>query len=260
MIDVVGVVFNDGGRIYYFSPKDLDLEKGVNVVVETERGLQYGKVLTNIKKINEENLNNPLKRVIRKVTQDDQKLYEKNLIDSAKAYDACKELINKHKLAMNLIDASYTLDRQQLLFRFYADERVDFRKLVKDLAALYKTRIELRQIGVRDKAREVGGIGPCGRLLCCSKFLYNFDAVSINMAKNQNIALNPNKINGVCGRLLCCLTYENDEYIKAKAGLPEIGETVELKEGRGKVFSIDVLNRKYKVGIDNYGIVTVEKK
>jgi cell fate regulator YaaT (PSP1 superfamily) len=158
---------------------------------------------------------------------------------------------------MNLIDGSFTLDRKQLLFHFTADSRIDFRELAKELASLYRTRIELRQIGIRDKARVVGGIGPCGRALCCTNFLYNFDSVSINMAKNQNIALNPTKINGSCGRLLCCLIFENDTYLEAKKGLPEIGQIMETDNGFGKVISVDILARTYRVDVTDFGIVTV---
>ncbi|MDD2489844.1 MAG: regulatory iron-sulfur-containing complex subunit RicT, partial [Bacilli bacterium] len=200
----------------------------------------------------------PLKRVLRKTMKQDYLDYKKNVADAKEALITCKKLIKKHGLDMNLIDANFTLDRQQLLFRFSADERIDFRKLVKDLAAIYRTRIELRQIGVRDKAGEVGGLGPCGRPLCCSQFLYNFDIVSINMAKNQNIALNPSKINGLCGRLLCCLTYENEEYIKSKKGLPNVGDKIKLKEGKGEVIAVDILKREYKVDISNYGVVNVK--
>lgn len=260
MIDVVGVEFKDNGRIYYFSPNGLDLNKNVNVVVETERGLQFGKVVAENRKMKKDDLNLPLKKVLRKTTKEDYLAYKKNSSDSKKAFKKCKELIKKYDLKMNLIDASFTLDRKQLLFHFTADERIDFRKLARDLATIYKTRIELRQIGVRDKAREIGGIGPCGRLLCCTRFLYYFDSVSINMAKNQSLALNPNKISGSCGRLLCCLTYENEEYSKARQGLPEIGDTIKTKEGEGKVISVDILNKKYKVEIENNGIIEMEKK
>ncbi len=258
MIDVVGVSFKEGGRIYYFSPNGLELKDGMSVVVETERGLQYGSVVIEVKKMKEENLNIPLKRIIREATKEDLNTYKKNVEDCKEAFETCKKLIKRQSLNMTLIDANFTLDRQQLLFRFSAEERIDFRKLVKELASIYKTRIELRQIGVRDKAGEVGGIGPCGRLLCCSRFLYSFDMVSINMAKNQNIALNPSKINGSCGRLLCCLTYENDAYTKAKAGMPAVGVIIETENGKGRVTSVDILSRTYKVEIENYGPLIVE--
>lgn len=257
MIDVVGVVFEENGRMYYFSPIDILLEKNMNVIVETERGLQFGKVVLENTRIKKDNLNMPLKNVIRLATKEDHDNHIKNMSDREKALNECRKLIEKHKLQMNLIDANFTLDRKQLLFHFTADARIDFRELAKELAAIYKTRIELRQIGIRDKARAVGGIGPCGRVLCCTNLLYDFDSVSISMAKNQNIALNPTKINGACGRLLCCLTYENDTYIEAKKGMPEVGQIVNINEGTGRVISVDPLAKSYRVDIRDYGIVTV---
>jgi cell fate regulator YaaT (PSP1 superfamily) len=258
MIDVVGISFDENGRLYYFSPAGLNLNNGTNVVVETERGLQHGKVILENTKVKKENLNLPLKNVIRIATEEDNNDHIKNLADNDKAFFECKKLITKHNLDMNLIDANFTLDRKQLLFHFTADARIDFRELAKELASMYRTRIELRQIGIRDKAKSVGGIGPCGRMLCCTSFLYDFDSVSINMAKNQNIALNPNKINGSCGRLLCCLTYENDTYLEAKKGMPEMGQVMNIKEGMGKVISIDPLSRTYRVDIPEVGIITVD--
>jgi cell fate regulator YaaT (PSP1 superfamily) len=260
MIDVVGICFNDKGRIYYFSPSALSLEKDMNVIVETERGMQYGKIVISNKKVKKDNLNLPLKRIVRIATKDDDATQKNNLEDNLKALKECNKLVKKHNLNMKLIDASFTFDRKQLLFHFIADNRIDFRELAKELAAIYKTRIELRQIGVRDKAKEVGGLGPCGRLLCCSRFLYNFDTVSINMAKNQNIALNPNKINGSCGRLLCCLTYENDLYIEAKKDLPQIGQKIETANGEGQVISVDILGNSYKVQLSNEEIITIKKE
>lgn len=259
MIDVVGVSFNEKGRVYYFSPVGLNLKNNDTIIVETERGLQFGKVVIANTKIKKDNLNLPLKEVIRIATKEDFKIHENNTKDAAQAFKECNRLISKYNLKMKLIDASFTFDRKQLLFHFLADNRIDFRELAKELASIYKTRIELRQIGVRDKAREVGGIGPCGRLLCCSKFLYSFDAVSINMAKNQNIALNPSKINGACGRLLCCLTYENEEYTEAKKDMPEVGNIICDKNGKGEVVSVDTLNRTYKMKLENNEIITVNK-
>ncbi len=260
MIDVVGIIFNNSGRVYYFSPNGLDLNVNTNVVVETDRGIQFAKVVAENKKIKKESVNLPLSVVIRKGTSDDFLNHKKNIEDGERAYKKCKQLIKNYGLEMNLIDASFTLDRKQLQFHYTANQRIDFRKLAKELASIYKTRIELRQIGVRDKAREVGGIGPCGRLLCCSRFLYYFDSVSINMAKNQNLSLNPAKINGACGRLLCCLNYENDEYNEARRGMPDVGDIVKVDEGKGRVVSLDVLNRKYAVEIEKNGIVKVELK
>jgi cell fate regulator YaaT (PSP1 superfamily) len=260
MMDVVGVKFEEQGRVYYFCPAGLTFDKGEKVIVETERGLQFGEIVLENTKIKKENLNLPLKNVVRKSTKEDFNNHNKNLKDSDKAFKECKRLIAKHELVMNLIDASFTFDRKQLLFHFTADARIDFRELAKDLASVYRTRIELRQIGIRDKARAVGGIGPCGRMLCCNSFLYNFDTISISMAKNQNIALNPNKINGSCGRLLCCLTYENDTYIEAKKGMPELGQIIDIKEGKGKVIAVDPLSRSYKVDIKDLGVIVVELK
>lgn len=258
MIDVVGVVFDDEGHIYYFSPAGHNLDKEMNVVVETERGIQFAKVVIANTKLKKENINMPLKKVIRIATKEDFKNYEKNREDNRKAFLDCKKLIEKHNLKMNLIDANFTLDRKQLLFHFTADARIDFRTLAKELASIYKTRIELRQIGIRDKAKVVGGIGPCGRVLCCNNFLYDFDSVSINMAKNQNIALNPNKINGACNRLLCCLTYENDNYLEARKTLPDVGQRVETKEGFGRVVSVDILAQKYQVDVPDVGILDIK--
>lgn len=257
MLEVVAVVFKKGGKSYYFLANNLDLKIGSTVVVETERGLQYGHVVLIDKKISDKELKSPLKKVLRKTTKKDYLNYKKNLKAAEEAMLVCAKLIKKHNLPMNLIDANFTLDCKQLLFRFVAVERVDFRKLVKDLAAKFKTRIELRQIGVRDKAGEVGGIGPCGRSLCCSQLLCDFNMVSINMAKNQNITLNPTKVNGLCGRLLCCLAYENETYTKLRKGLPNIGDTVKIKGKSGEVVAIDVLKHKYKVLFSDNSIVEV---
>lgn len=205
MIKVIGINFLDANRIYYFSPNNIKLKKGDYVIVETERGMQFGQAVTNIEQMPKEKVFLPLKDVIRKANKDDINANDKNARDGVKALSYAKELVNKQGLDMKLFEASYTFDRKKLIFKFIADERVDFRELAKLLAAKYKTRIELRQIGVRDKAKEIGGLGPCGRPLCCSLFLTNFNSVSINMAKNQGIALNPTKINGACGRLYVAL-------------------------------------------------------
>lgn len=251
-------MFKDGNKTYYFSPNGIELHNEDKVIVDTERGMQLAKVVGEIEKIEEKKLVSKLKGVLRKATPDDIKQNEKNIKDAERALDKCKELVEKNKLEMKIIDASFTFDRSQLLFRFLSDNRVDFRVLAKDLAAIYKTRIELRQVGVRDKAKEVGGIGQCGREFCCAKFLNDFDSVSINMAKNQQIALNPSKINGVCGRLLCCLKYEDETYRNSKKNLPSIGSKVKLKEGEGSVVSIDVLNEKYVVYIQDVGPIEVK--
>lgn len=260
MIDVIGISFENSGRVYYFSPAGFILKKDELVIVETEKGLQIGRVAMANSKFKKTNLNMPLKNVIRIADKEDFLIKNKNDIDNIKALDESKKLVKKYNLNMVVIDANFTFDRKQLLFHFTADARVDFRDLAKELASLYKTRIELRQIGVRDKARTIGGTGPCGRLLCCTSFLYDFDSVSINMAKNQNIALNPNKINGACGRLLCCLTYENDDYTDARRELPEIGQIVKTDEGTGKVIVLDIIRKNYKVDVPNVGIVVVKEK
>ncbi len=257
MIEVIGVSFKKNSKIYYFSPKSLKIKKGINIIVETERGLQFGCVELSNFEIDESKLTTTLNEVVRIASKKDYEKHLKNIEDAKKALKKCKDLVQKYNLNMFIMDANYTFDRSQLLFTFLSDSRVDFRKLAKELANLYKTRIELRQVGVRDKAKEVGGYGSCGRELCCSKFLYDFDSVSINMAKNQNIALNPTKINGVCGRLLCCLKYEDECYKECSKGLPKIGKKIDTVEGEGKVVSVDILNRKYKVELKEGALVEV---
>ena len=256
MIKVIGINFLDANRIYYFSPNNIKLKKGDYVIVETERGMQFGQAVTNIEQMPKEKVFLPLKDVIRKANKDDINANDKNARDGAKALSYAKELVNKQGLDMKLFEASYTFDRKKLIFKFIADERVDFRELAKLLAAKYKTRIELRQIGVRDKAKEIGGLGPCGRPLCCSLFLTNFNSVSINMAKNQGIALNPTKINGACGRLLCCLVYEDETYTEYKKHFPKLGESVEVDGKKGRVCELNVLSGNYKVkASDNEEII-----
>lgn len=246
MIDVVGISFEENSKIYYFSPNQIEIIKGDNVIVETENGTQFGRAVTEIQKINIEKVNKIIKNVIRKASEKDVDIFEKNSELAKNALKKSQEIASENKLKMNIISATYTFDRSQLLFNFVADERIDFRKLVKDLANIYKTRIELRQIGVRDKAKEIGGIGICGRCLCCSSFLKSFDSLSINMAKNQNMALTPNKINGSCGRLLCCLGYENDIYEEYRKGLPNIGEKLKVNDEIKRVISVDILSRTYR--------------
>ena len=258
MVEIIGVSFKKNSKVYYFSPNGLIVSKGDNVIVETERGLQFGVVEISNTQIEESKLKNPLNNLIRICNSNDIKINEKNLLDASKALKKCKMLVEKNNLNMVILDASYTFDRKQLLFVFLADNRVDFRNLAKELASIYKTRIELRQVGVRDKAKELGGYGSCGRSLCCSKFLCDFDSVSINMAKNQNIALNPNKINGVCGRLLCCLKYEDECYKELSKNLPKVGKKIETEFGEGKVISVDILAQKYKVDVKEHGIVEVD--
>lgn len=246
MVKVVGIKFIGSNRIYYFSPGKNNVKQGDYVIVETERGLQFGQAVTDINEIQKKDVFLPLKDVIRIANKEDKKSYDKNEKDSQKALDYAKELVEKEEIEMKLFEASYTFDRKKLIFKFIADDRVDFRELAKLLAAKYKTRIELRQIGVRDKAKEIGGLGPCGRPLCCSEFLTNFDSVSINMAKNQGIALNPTKINGSCGRLLCCLGYEDNVYAEYKKELPKIGEQVEVNGKIGRVYELNILKKSYK--------------
>jgi len=245
-VNIVGIKLNNNEKVYYFSSNGLDLKIDDNVIVETEKGLQYGIVVSFnsdssiLKKME-------LKNVIRIASKSDYRKNLSNIKDSEKAIVKCNELIKKYNLDMRIIDSYYTFDRSQLVFKFLSDDRVDFRQLAKDLGSIFKTRIELRQVGIRDKAKEIGGFGPCGRKLCCSNFLTSFDSVSINMAKNQNLSLNPSKINGVCGRLLCCLTYENDNYFEYKEGLPEVGRKIKTDDGDGKVLSVDVFSKTYKV-------------
>jgi len=250
-MNVYEVLFKDNGKGYYFNGEHLHIPNRVTVIVETEKGLQFGKVS---KKVDTSKLNlniNSLKKIIRIATKKDYEQYLKNLKDAEEALSKAKVFSKELSLNMFFIDASFTFDRKQLLLNFYADERVDFRELAKKLAFIYKTRIELRQIGARDKAEQIGGIGICGRKLCCSSYLKKLESVSMNMAKNQNLALNPSKINGACGRLLCCLTYEDDEYVRCSKGIPSVGSKINSPYGEGVVVSIDILNRKYKMLVND---------
>lgn len=258
MIDVIGVSFKEKGKVYYFLPNNLNLRENITVIVETERGLQFGKVVEVNKKIDANKIKGELKSIVRIATKQDYQNHLKNIKEAKEALKKCKDLVNENNINMQIIDAVFTFDRSQLMFRFIADNRIDFRNLAKQLASIYKTRIELRQVGARDKAKEIGGFGMCGHALCCSKFLDDLDSVSINMAKNQNIALNPNKINGLCGRLLCCLKYEDDTYCQYKSKLPKIGSKVKIEQGEGKVVSINILKQSYKVDIPDIGIVEVD--
>lgn len=244
---IVGVKINDIGKVCYYDSDGFNLKKNLTVIVENDRGLQFAKIVDILEVQDSEDYD----KVIRIANKSDYQKYLGNLRDAEKALKKCKELVLKNGLNMTVIDATYNFDKTQLLFRFLSDERVDFRSLAKELGSKFKTRIELRQIGIRDKAKEVGGFGPCGRLLCCNTFLTSFDTVSINMAKNQGLALNPSKINGVCGRLLCCLNYENSTYVKARKNIPEIGKKIVIDGKEGKVISSDVLVGKYKALIDD---------
>lgn len=251
---IIGVTLKEKGKPYYFHSNGLELNMNHTVIVNTEKGLQFGKVVS-ITEDDDTADEQVLKEVVRITTKKDYLQHLNNLKDAQNAIGKAQKVIQKLEMNMKLIDATYTFDRNQLIFRFIADERVDFRQLAKELGAMFKTRIELRQIGIRDKAKEIGGIGPCGRLLCCNQFLTDFDSVSISMAKNQSLALNPAKINGVCGRLLCCLKYEDSVYSEYRKKMPEIGQMVNTENGIGKVISLDILNCKYKVLVGDNVIV-----
>lgn len=254
---IVGIKLNEVGKTYYFDADGYNLKVSDFVIVETEKGLQYGQVVNIIKDCSDDD-GAFYKKVKRLATKNDIRKYLSNLKDAEHAKNKCIQLVKQYNLEMKIIDAMYTFDREQLIFKFLADDRIDFRQLAKELGSMFKTRIELRQVGIRDKAKEIGGIGPCGRKLCCNSFLAEFDSVSINMAKNQNLSLNPTKINGVCGRLLCCLKYENDNYTEYKKGLPDVGSKVHLEDGDGKVISIDVFNKCYRVLLSTGSVVVVD--
>ena len=248
MVKVIGVRFRQAGKIYYFDPLDFDIEVGQHVIVETARGIEYGLVLTGPREVADDKVIQPLKPVIRVATPEDDEIELKNKEKEKSAFHICLEKIAKHKLEMKLIDAEYTFDNNKVLFYFTADGRIDFRELVKDLAAVFKTRIELRQIGVRDETKILGGIGICGRTLCCHSHLSEFAPVSIKMAKEQNLSLNPTKISGVCGRLMCCLKNEEETYEYLNSKLPAIGDRVTTIDGfRGEVSGVNVLRKLVKI-------------
>jgi cell fate regulator YaaT (PSP1 superfamily) len=249
LYDVVGVRFKKAGKIYYFDPNGLHIDDDDFVIVETIRGIEYGKVVLNNKKVEQNDVVMPLKKVIRLADDKDRLMVQENQYAATEAYHVCQKKVSEHGLDMKLVDVEYTFDRNKIIFYFTADGRVDFRELVKDLAAIFKTRIELRQIGVRDEAKMLGGIGPCGRMLCCSTFLGDFEPVSIKMAKDQNLSLNPTKISGLCGRLMCCLKYENDEYESAKELLPDLGEMIGTPNGLGKVVGLNILEKVIQVNL-----------
>ena len=244
--NIVGVKFKYAGKIYYFSSEGIDLKVGDSVIVETARGVEFGKVALGSDRIDMSKLVPPLKPVLRKATEEDIKINDENHEKKAKALEICQKKIEKHNLEMKLIDVEYTFDNSKVVFYFTADGRVDFRELVKDLASVFKMRIELRQIGVRDEAKMLGGIGSCGRSLCCHKWLSEFQPVSIKMAKTQGLSLNPAKISGICGRLMCCLNYENDVYLEAKKNMPEVGEKIKTPEGMCIVVEEDILSNIIK--------------
>ena len=251
MIKVVGIRFRNAGKIYYFGPGELELKAGMHVIVETARGVEMGTVITDPREVSEESVVQPLKPVIRIATESDEKTAEKNREKEKEAYRICNEKIAKHNLDMKLVEAEYTFDNNKLLFYFTADGRIDFRELVKDLAAVFRTRIELRQIGVRDETKIMGGYGICGRQLCCHTYLSEFAPVSIKMAKEQNLSLNPTKISGVCGRLMCCLKNEEETYEYLNSRLPNVGDIVTTADGvKGEVTSVNVLRQLVKVLVE----------
>ncbi len=251
MIKVVGIRFRNAGKIYYFDPKDFEMEVGSHAIVETARGIEYGTVLIAPREVADDQVVQPLKPVIRVATEEDTKTVERNKEREKNAYKTCQEKIAKHGLEMKLVQAEYTFDNNKLLFYFTADGRIDFRELVKDLASVFRTRIELRQIGVRDETKMLGGIGICGRELCCCSYLSDFVPVSIKMAKEQNLSLNPTKISGVCGRLMCCLKNEEETYEYLNSRLPGVGDSVITATGQtGEVQSVNVLRQKVKVLIE----------
>ena len=251
MTKVIGVRFRTAGKIYFFSPGKFEVKRGDQVIVETARGVEFGNVVMGPKEVKDEELTQPLKPVIRLATEDDRRVEEKNRKKEKEAFQICLEKIHKHGLEMKLIDAEYTFDNNKVLFYFTADGRIDFRELVKDLAAVFKTRIELRQIGVRDETKILGGIGICGRPLCCHTYLSEFAPVSIKMAKEQNLSLNPTKISGVCGRLMCCLKNEQETYEYLNRKLPGVGDIVTLPDGmKGEVSGVNVLRQLVKVLVD----------
>ena len=250
MVNVVGVRFKSVGKIYYFDPENIEIKKGDSVIVETSRGVEFGSVVLANKEISEDEIVSPLKKVLRKATNDDIKIMLDNKEKEKQAFEKCVKKIEEHELAMKLVDVEYTFDHNKILFYFTADGRIDFRELVRDLASLFKTRIELRQIGVRDEAKMLGGIGVCGRPLCCSLYLGEFEPVSIKMAKEQSLSLNPTKISGTCGRLMCCLKNEQEAYEDLIRRTPHAGSVVKTPDGKGTVVSANLLKSLVNVSLD----------
>ncbi len=249
MVTVVGVRFKKAGKIYYFSPEGLNIKKFDNVIVETARGIEFGECVIAPKQVEGSKIISPLKNVIRLATADDIKKNKENKEKEKEAFEICAAKIEQHQLKMKLIDVEYTFDNNKVIFYFTADGRVDFRELVKDLASIFRTRIELRQIGVRDEAKMIGGLGPCGRSMCCSSFLGDFAPVSIKMAKEQSLSLNPTKISGICGRLMCCLNYEQETYEGIRKRLPKVNSVVKTPFGKGEVVANNVVKESVKVKI-----------
>ncbi len=259
MVDIIGVRFKPTGKTYYFNPLGFDIKEGSNVIVETSRGVEYGNVVIGRKQMNESSIVKPLKGIIRPANADDDRRREEVRAKEKEAFGICLEKIKSHGLEMKLIEAEYTFDGSKLLFYFTADGRVDFRDLVKDLATVFKTRIELRQIGVRDESKTIGSIGVCGRNLCCSQFLDEFVPVSIKMAKEQGLSLNPSKISGACGRLMCCLKYEQDMYEDLLKSSPRQGAAVHTPDGDGTVESVSLLKGLVKVKLDKESEKTLKE-
>lgn len=247
MAEIIGVRFKSAGKVYYFDPDALQLKKGTKVIVETARGVECGEVAMENRQVSDDSIVKPLKKVMRAATADDLKKVEENKKREKQAFTICNEKIAKHKLEMKLVDVEFTFDNNKILFYFTADGRVDFRELVKDLASVFRTRIELRQIGVRDEAKMMGGLGVCGRPFCCSTFLGEFQPVSIKMAKEQGLSLNPSKISGTCGRLMCCLKYEQEAYEELLRTTPRQGAVVRTKDGKGTVVEVNLLTGMLKV-------------
>lgn len=259
MVNIIGVRFKSAGKTYYFDPLNLDIKQGDNVIVETARGMEYGSVVMGIRAIDAEQFKKPIKAVVRLATDEDTERYKKNKELEKDAYKICLEKIHNHKLEMKLVEVEYTFDGNKILFYFTADGRVDFRELVKDLATVFKTRIELRQIGVRDEAKTLGSVGVCGRSLCCSQFLGEFAPVSIKMAKEQGLSLNPTKISGACGRLMCCLKYEQDTYEEILKTTPRQGALVKTPDGSGTVEYVSLLKGLVKVKLDDKNEKTLKE-
>lgn len=249
MVKVIGVRFKSAGKIYYFDPGEFEFENSDHAIVETVRGVEYGQVVIAPRDVDEKDIVKPLKQVVRKATRKDQKKEEENKQKEKEAFDICLQKIQKHNMEMKLIDVEYTFDNNKIIFYFTADNRVDFRELVKDLASVFRTRIELRQIGVRDESKMVGGLGPCGRVACCCSHLGEFQPVSIKMAKEQSLSLSPTKISGLCGRLMCCLNYEQEQYETVRKKMPKIGSEVKTPDGMGTVMDNNVLSEVSKVKI-----------
>ena len=247
MVKVAGVKFKTAGKIYYFDPDVFDVKAGDSVIVETARGMEFGTVTMDVSEVDESEIVAPLKKIMRIATPEDHKKHLENVKKKERALQLCQEKVDKHNLVMKLIDVEYTFDNSKIIFYFTADGRVDFRELVKDLASVFKMRIELRQIGVRAEAKIMGGIGSFGRTLCCHSWLADFEPVSIKMAKVQSLSLNPTKISGICGRLMCCLKYENDIYMEMRKGMPDVGEKIKTPDGLARVVDTNLLENKIKV-------------